>query len=102
MTKGQRENIEAQLSQQGDNIKRLLWIMEGNGVDGGVVSNLQVVKKDVEELKKWKTEQELNKGKIDLAKFGRRFGLIWTGLKWAAALAGIPVTTMTLYKWIFE
>lgn len=96
------DELAEQLQTQGDDIKRILFLMEGDGLGGGIVPNLTAVKSDVLELKEWKLKQEMSKGKIDLEKLGRRFGLFWSGLKWAAAFIGLPTGVMALYKWAFS
>lgn len=96
------DELAEQLNDQGDNIKRILLLMEGDGMGGGIVPNINAMKTDIHALKEWRTQQESSKGKIDLGKLGRRLGFVWTAFKWAAAFTGIPITAMTLYKLIFD
>jgi hypothetical protein len=101
MPPNERKALEQKLTQQGDDIKRILFLMEGDGIGGGIVPNIQTMKVDIHALKEWRKEQEIGKGKIDLKRIGQKLGFAFTAMKWAAGLAGIPISAFTIYKWIF-
>lgn len=84
------QEILSRMDIQDENIEHIKWLLKGSPAleIEGLIPSMKRVEKDVHEIKVWKNETLLMKGKIDLDKFFTRAAATLKFIAWVVGIGG--------------
>jgi hypothetical protein len=98
------KELNDRLDYQDKRQEQIIWLIQGNPElqIEGLIPVLKRVDKDVQDMKAWRDEEALLKGKFDVKKVFTSFSVVWKFMVLISGIGGGSFGLFSLFKLIFE